>query len=72
MARTKTNTTFGFSSQLDLQVLEEMRKPNITKTKAIPCLVSKTALFVCATIAVITVTSGLDTQARLIGHFPLY
>ena len=23
-------------------------------------------------IAVITVTSGLDTQTRLMGHFPLY
>ena len=25
-----------------------------------------------STIAVITVTSGLDTQTRLMGHFPLY
>ena len=25
-----------------------------------------------STIAVITVTSGLDAQTRLIGHFPLY
>ena len=25
-----------------------------------------------ATIAVITVISGLDTQSRLMGHFPLY
>ena len=25
-----------------------------------------------STIAVITVTSGLDTQTKLMGHFPLY
>ena len=32
----------------------------------------RTMLLFPVSIAVITVTSGLDTQTRLMGHFPLY
>jgi len=46
-----------FSNSLIIQ--EEKANEIITVKEVIP-------------IAVITVTSGLDTQTRVMGHFPLY